>query len=209
MRTNSLLSFGLNQAEAKAADNRAAVAARMPVSKSAEVRAWSTVLNKGASSKPKKSDTGDVDKAADVLGPDDHTEFMDEAVEASTQIRMPAPVRGRTKITAMLDEAVGFNVAFAKVSDLIKAPVAKVTGLKRRTRKGVVERVLTVGKDEIVINPLDWAGVLGVMTGKMAKAVVNGTWGFGKAGSEDIIRIRNLKAVATGEISVKALNKLI
>lgn len=89
-----------------------------------------------------------------------------------------------------------------------KYPTAKVTGARRRTRKGTVERVLKLGADEIVINPLDWASVLAVAAGKTPKALVDARWSFGLDAVDGLVRIRDTKTARNGEIAAKSLIRL-
>lgn len=166
--------------------------------KAQEALAWSKVTHRTHGAKapapvPSAEDTED----AGVLGPTEHIPFLDEAVEASFSVRMP------TTRVATAAEATRFGVK-------LKTPLAKVTGLRRHTRKGTTERVLSIGGTEIVISPLDWASVLAVMLGKTGKTVVNSEYSFGRSNSEDVVRIRSLRGdVVVGEISITALNKLI
>lgn len=146
-----------------------------------EVLSWSTILNKGVGE--------DSDEALPTGKRDDTDGNID--------------VLGPTDHVEFLDETVEASTKSLKI------PTAKVTDLSKRTVKGVVTRTMCVGAHKISIGFLDWAGVLAVMTGKTPKAVVNGEWSFGKAGSEDVVRIRHLKSVLTGEISVRALTKLV
>jgi hypothetical protein len=117
-----------------------------------------------------------------VLGPEDHIQYLDEAVEAS-------------------------------VEKQLKLPVSKVTELKKVRTGGVQYRSLKVGGEVIRLGPMDWSSVLAVVTGKAPKNVVaEGTWSFGKAGADDIIRIRSVgrnHITVIGEISAKALYKLV
>lgn len=203
MEMQNLRRFGQRVAEERDNANRSALASVM-VPKSAEAKAqealaWSKVTHRthGAKALAPVPSAKDVDADAGVLGPTEHVAFLDEAVEASFSVRMP------TTRVATAAEATKFGVK-------LKTPLAKVTGLRRRTRKGTVERVLSIGGTEIVISPLDWASVLAVMLGKTGKTVVNAEYSFGRSNSEDVIRIRSLRGdVVVGEISITALNKLI
>jgi hypothetical protein len=192
LKPHSLRDFGLSMAAAVEADKLNDVKRAMghSVGASTSVRsvlAWSTTQTTHKTSKPRAPPRGakvdDTDGNLAVLGPTEHVAYLDEAVDAS--------------------------VATARTCGGVKIPVAKVTDLSKRTVKGAVTRGLCVGAEKIVISSLDWAGVLAVMTGKTPKVVVNRDWSFGRAGSEDIVHIRHLKSALTGEISVRALNKLI
>ena len=192
LKPHSLRDFGLSMAAAVEADKLNDVQRAMGRSVGAstsvqKVLAWSTTQTAHKTSKPSAPPRGakvdDTDGNLAVLGPTEHVAYLDEAVDTA--------------------------VATARTCCGVKIPVAKVTDLSKRTVKGAVTRSLCVGAEKIVIGSLDWAGVLAVMTGKTPKAVVNRDWSFGRAGSEDIVRIRHLKSALTGEISVRALNKLI
>lgn len=191
LKPHSLRDFGLSMAAAVEADKLNDVQRAMGRSVGAstsvqKVLAWSTTQTAHKTSKPsapRGAQVDDTDGNLAVLGPTEHVAYLDEAVDAS--------------------------VATARTCGGVKIPVAKVTDLSKRTVKGAVTRGLCVGAEKIVISSLDWAGVLAVMTGKTPKVVVNRDWSFGRAGSEDIVHIRHLKSALTGEISVRALNKLI
>lgn len=185
LKPHSLRDFGLSMAAAVKADKLNDVQRAMGHSVGAStgvssVLAWSTTQK--TTHKASKPRTARSEKADDSDG--------------------NLAVLGPTEHVEYLD-------ATARACCAVKIPGAKVTDLSKRTVKGVVTRSLCVGAEKINIGSLDWAGVLAVMTGKTPKAIVGRDWSFGKAGSEDIVRIRHLKSALTGEISVRALNKLI
>jgi len=192
MTTFNMKRFGMAMAEAGRADQKAIAVNSMSRGRAQAstgntmgvVLSWSSVLNKGIGlddeSVPPNSDTA---KQQDVvLGPDEHIQFLDEAVEAS-------------------------------VEKSLKLPVSKVTDLKKVRTGGIQYRSLKVGGEVIRLGPMDWSSVVAVVTGKSPKAVVaEGSWSFGKAGSEDIVRIRSVHRshiTVIGEISTKALYKLV
>jgi len=185
LKPHSLRDFGLSMAAAVEADKLNDVKRAMGHSVGAStnvhsVLAWSTTQTAHKTSKPRTERSVEVDDTDGNLA-----------------------VLGPTEHVEYLDAAT------ARTRCVVKIPVAKVTDLSKRTVKGAVTRSLRVGAEKINISSLDWAGVLAVMTGKTPKAIVNSDWSFGKAGTEDVVRIRHLKSALTGEISVRALNKLI
>ena len=192
MKSFELKRFGMAVAEAEHADRRAVVANAMSRGRAHAatdntvnvVQSWSSVLNKGISIDnefvPPDSDT--ASQSSVVLGPDEHIQYLDEAVEASVEKVLKLPV--------------------AKVTDLRRF---RAGGVQRRSLKIGGETIDLGPLDWSSV----LAVVTGKLP---KAVVCDGTWSFGKSNSEDIVRIRSvLRAHVTtiGEIGTKALLKLV
>ena len=127
-------------------------------------------------------DVNFAEKQDHVLGPDDHTQFIDEAVEASVEKVLKLPVSKVTELRKFRSGGIQFRGLRVGGESIALGPMdwssvlAVVTGKSPKT------------------------------------VVADGAWSFGKSNSDDVVRIRSVRwshTTVIGEISATALYKLV